>query len=100
MKVVVGMVLMLVLLLIVTALVQFVRAKLSEHSIEHGKWELDENSDGEQVVVTAYRPGQERLLIGQVAFASEDFDSQLYELRAKGRYKVQALNEGRKGLKA
>lgn len=59
-------------------------------------WEIREESDGELVEVLAVS-GEERLLIGAAPFASSDFEDQLYELRAAGREKVYALNEGRRG---
>jgi hypothetical protein len=55
-------------------------------------WRMEEDSDGEAISVYAIRPGREPLLIGSVAFADEDFDSRLYELRAQGRQKLLALN--------
>jgi len=60
-------------------------------------WRMVEDSDGEAISVFAARPGQERLLIGYIPFAAQDFDSRLYELRAQGREKLLALNEGRRG---
>jgi len=60
----------------------------------HADWELVEESNGEQVVVYAERPGQDRLLIGAATFAAIDFDVQLWELRSKGREQVYALNQG------
>jgi hypothetical protein len=60
---------------------------------EGAEWELDEVSDGTQVLVYADHPREERLLIGAVSFGAEDFDSRLYELRAQGREKVYALNQ-------
>lgn len=56
-------------------------------------WELTEHSDGEQLVVYAERPGENKLLIGAAPFAAIDFDSQVYELRSKGNTQVYVLNE-------
>jgi hypothetical protein len=59
-------------------------------------WRMVEDSDGEQVTVYACRPGHERLLLGSVPISAQDFDSQLYELRAEGEQKLAALNAGRR----
>lgn len=61
----------------------------------HPPWHMVEEADGELVEVVA-ESGEERLLIGAVPFAAEDFDSRLYGLRAEGRAKVYTLNEGRR----
>lgn len=66
------------------------------HRRRHQRWHIEEQSDGEMVAVFAERPG-EKLLIGAVPFAADDFDTRLYGLRAEGRAKVYTLNEGRKG---
>lgn len=58
-------------------------------------WELsDPESDGEMAYVYAKRPGEEHLLIGAVPIAAADFDARLYVVKAEGRMKVAALNEG------
>lgn len=56
-------------------------------------WTLREESDGEALALLAVRPGQKPLVVGRVPFGAADFDSQLYEARAEGRDKVQALNQ-------
>ena len=56
-------------------------------------WELREESDGETLAVLAVRAGQKTLEVGRVPFGAADFDSRLYEARAEGREKVQALNQ-------
>lgn len=63
----------------------------------HAPWELAEHSDGDTVVVYAERPGEDKLLIGAASFDANDFDSQLWELRSKGRNQVYVLNEGNNG---
>jgi hypothetical protein len=87
------LVIALLLALAVYALVMLVRRRREAGA----PWRMVEDSDGEAISVFAARPGQERLLIGYVPFAAQDFDSRLYELRAQGREKLVALNEGRRG---
>lgn len=66
---------------------------LARRRAEHAPWELTEHSDGEQIVVYAERPGEDKLLIGAAPFAANDFDSQLWELRSEGKIQVYVLNE-------
>lgn len=63
------------------------------HRHRRAPWELDEESDGEQLVFHAVRPGEEPLLIGAAAFGAEDFESQMYQLRSEGKARVYALNQ-------
>ena len=73
-------------------------ARRRERQRVGGRWTLDERSDGELVSVLAVHPVQEPLLIGAVAFAADDFDFRIEELRAQGRQKLAALNAGRRSL--
>lgn len=77
-----------------------VRAKLRRKQRRTGMWELEEESDGEQVVVYCLEPGtQNRLLVGAAPFAAQDFDMQLELLRSNARQKLVTLNSERRGLK-
>lgn len=58
-------------------------------------WQIDEHSDGELVTVYAVKPGEERLVIGAAAFAANDFDYRVEEVRSQARLKVAALNSGK-----
>lgn len=91
-----------VLLLIVAAVVVVivggaVRRAIRRWREKRAPWVMVEDSDGEAVKVLAEKPGDERLLIGYVPFGAADFDARLYEVRAEGREKVYALNQGRHG---
>lgn len=55
-------------------------------------WEVLEESNGAAMQLYAVKPGQKKLLIGNVPFAAYDFDSSLYELRSEAQEKVIALN--------
>ena len=59
-------------------------------------WRLIEHSDGEVLTVYADRPRRDRLLIGSVAIADEDFDERLHDLRVEGRQRLLVLNGGRR----
>jgi hypothetical protein len=89
-KAVEAFVLLAVLALIVVLLL---RAGVRRWRDSRAPWELDEHSDGERVCIYASRPGEDRLLIGAAPFKAQDFDCQLYEIRAEGRAKVYALNQ-------
>jgi hypothetical protein len=86
---------LLLLVLVVVAVVFAVAAWLGRRR-RGGRWELDERSDGGRVAVHAVRPGEAPLLVGAVPFADPDFDMRIEEVRAEGRYKVAALNSGRR----
>ena len=88
---------LLIVVLLVVAVVLAVAAWLGRRR-RAGRWELDEHSDGTQVVVEAVHAAQAPLLVGAVAFADPDFDMRIEEVRAEGRYKVAALNSGRERL--
>jgi hypothetical protein len=89
-KTVVALVLLLALVvLVLTAVVMLVQRRREARA----PWRMVEDAAGETIEVYAVRHGHERLLIGSVPFADEDFDSRLYELRAAGRQKLLALNE-------
>jgi len=86
----------LVIALLVALVLYAIVAMVRRRREAGAPWRMVEDSDGEAISVFAARPGQERLLIGYVPFAAQDFDSRLYELRAEGREKLVALNEGRR----
>jgi hypothetical protein len=94
----VKLVVLLLVVLVVVALVLAARA-IARRGRDGQPWALEEVSDGELVTVRAVRPGNEPLLVGAVPFASADFESRLEELRAEGRYKLAALNSGRRQLR-
>lgn len=63
----------------------------------HGQWKMLEESEDESVVVRVIEPGTDRaLLVGEAAFAHDDFDMQLEILRAEARQKLLTLNSERK----
>ena len=78
-------------LVVVVLVVAF--AMLSTQRARSAPWALREQSDGEALTVLAVKPGQKPLVVGRIPFGAADFDSQLYEARAEGRDKVQALNQ-------
>lgn len=59
-----------------------------------GPYELREEPEGDQLVLYAERPDHREIRIGSVPFGAEDFDEQLYELRAQARLRLRALNRG------
>jgi hypothetical protein len=73
--------------------VTWAKTQLAKRQQADAEWELSERSDGEQVVVYVVKPGEERLLIGSVAFANPDFEYRIEELRSQARYKLVALND-------
>jgi hypothetical protein len=69
-----------------------IRDRAQRRRAARAPWALTEESDGRHVTVYAARPGQERLVVGTVAFAAPDFDYRIEELRSEGRSKLAALN--------
>jgi hypothetical protein len=71
-----------------------VRRVFERRRLRHAPWSLEETSDGELLTYYAARPGQERLMVGAVAFGSDEFDFKVEELRSRALQKVAALNSG------
>ena len=95
MKVLLLLLLVALVVAVVLAAVAWARGR-RQAGRDAGPWELDEVSDGEMVTVLAVHPANEPLLVGAVPFASPDFDTRIEEVRAEGRYKLAALNSGRR----
>ncbi len=87
-----------VLLSGLAAAIAAARAWMRRRWAADAPWRLNEESDGEMVSLYAERPGQQRLMIGAVPFASSDFDFRIEELRAEGQGKLAALNSGRRTI--
>ena len=77
------------------AIVFAVSTMLRRKREERAPWRLIEDSDGDVVTVYGCRPGHERLLLGSVPVADDNFDARLSELRAEGEQKLVALNDRR-----
>ncbi len=98
MKVLLAIAVVVLLVLAAIAVARSLATRRHERARVRGTWTLDEASDGELVTVFAVHPAKERLLIGAVPFAAEDFDYRIEELRSEGRHKLAALNGGRREL--
>jgi hypothetical protein len=84
---------LLVIVVLVLAVLFLIQRAASQRRQAHRPWELDERSDGERIFLYATRPGRDELVVGSVAFAAQDFDIKLYELRAEADERVRVLNE-------
>ena len=92
MKFVVLLLVVLVLVAVIWFTTRWVLDQGRRRAHRTGRWELDETSDGELLLVHAVHPTEQPLLVGSVPFASPDFEMRLEEVRAEGRYKLAALN--------
>lgn len=67
--------------------------RLARRRRRRGRWELVEEADGEQIVVSCVETGtDERLLVGAAAFESGNFELELEILRSDGLQRLAALN--------
>lgn len=66
--------------------------------IANAPWELAEHTsdDGDYMVVSAERPGEDRIMIASIATGDPEFEYKIEEIRAVGKAKLAALNSGRK----
>jgi hypothetical protein len=87
-----GLLVVFVVLVVTTGLFVIARAWLADRA-RAAPWRLEERSEDGAVRLLAVRAGDAPLELGAVPVGEEDFDSQLYELRAQARAKLAALND-------